>query len=84
MAVHRVLTFDQLAAVYRTAFDQVCSAEDWRGPIDCLVPPVVAPVFSQAIEFMTGVAPVSCAVEEGGKKSIRLTCVGYRNGPCGG
>lgn len=80
----KTLTFDQLAVVYRAAFDQVCDPADWRGPINCLVPWDVANIYMQAIEFMTGVKPECTHTVDSGRRSAHLVCVGYRNGPCGG
>lgn len=81
MPVH--ITPDQLAEIYRKAFDQVCDPADWKGPIDCAVPWDVANVYMQAIEFMTGLKPHSEYVT-GYPAMARLTCIGYRSGPCGG
>lgn len=81
MALDRTVTIDQLADLYRKAFDQVCDPADWRGPINCVVPWRLANLYMQAIEFMTGVAP-ECSRE--GDEWARLRCCGYRLGPCGG
>lgn len=75
------VTVDDLACIYRKAFDQVCDPNDWKGPIDCVVPYEVANIYMQAIEFMTGVKPAGSMTETG---MYRLRCVGYRAGPCGG
>lgn len=76
------VTPDQLADLYRKAFDHVANPADWKAPIDCTVPWDVANVYMQAIEFMTGVRPSSEYVA-GYPALARLTCIGYRAGPCG-
>ena len=82
----REVTIDQVADLYRKAFDNVCPVADWKAEIDCVVPYELANVYMQAIEFMTGVKPVgvgrvSTATLNDG---YRITCIGYRRGPCGG
>lgn len=74
MALDRTVTIDQLADLYRKAFDQVCDPTDWRGPINCVVPWRLANLYMQSIEFMTGVAP-ECIRE--GDEWARLRCCGY-------
>lgn len=81
MPLQRTVTIDNLADLYRKAFDQVCDPADWRGPIDCLVPWRLAILYTQAVEFMTGIAP-SC--EQVGEEWVRICCCGYRLGPRGG
>lgn len=76
----RRVTVDNLADLYRKAFDQVCDPSDWKAPIDCEVPWDLANLYMQAIEFMTGVRP---SFERSGD-TARLACCGYRMGPCGG
>lgn len=78
-----IVTVDNLADLYRKAFDHVCDPNDWKAPIDCEVPWDVANIYMQAIEFMTGVKPTSEYVANYPAKA-RLICTGYRNGPCGG
>lgn len=79
----RVLTQDQHTEILRAAFDQVCNKDDWKAPIDCVVPYDLANLYMQAIEFMTGVKPESAVCMINYERMFRLTCVGYRNGPCG-
>lgn len=79
----RRVSVDDLAVLYRKAFDQVCDPVDWKAPIDCEVPWDVANLYMQAIEFMTGLKPNSEYVC-GYPALARLTCIGYRAGPCGG
>jgi hypothetical protein len=80
----REITLDQLAEMYRQAFDHVANPADWRGPIDCYVPWEVSNIYVQAIEFMTGVAPDCEYISQNARTLAHITCVGYRNGPCGG
>ena len=82
----REVNIDQVADLYRKAFDQVCDPDDWKAEIDCVVPYQLANLYMQAIEFMTGVEPVGLGrvsmprLDDG----YRITCIGYRRGPCGG
>lgn len=80
----RTLTIDQLAEVYRLAFDQVCNPADWRGPIHAVVPWEVASIYLQAVEFFTGVQPMCERKYVDNRFIAELTCKGYRNGPAGG
>lgn len=69
------------------AFDIVADPNDWRGPIDAIVPAAEVAISVQAIGFYTGAgvrtnradAPAGC---EGGE-FWRLQSVGYREGPAG-
>ena len=76
-----ILNTQDTAVIYRAAFDQVCNKEDWKAPVDCVVPFGLANLYMQAIEFMTGVHPEATRTKLG---DFRLTCCGYRLGPCGG
>lgn len=82
----RVVNIDQVADLYRKAFDHVCNQADWKAEIDCVVPFELANLYMQAIEFMTGVKPVGVGRTkvEGLADGYRITCIGYRRGPCGG
>lgn len=80
MSLQITVTDQQAAEIYRAAFDQVCNPDDWKAPIDCIVPWGLANLYMNAIEFMTGVTPQFERLENG---STRLTCIGYRMGPCG-
>jgi hypothetical protein len=71
---------DAHQALLRFAFAQIQNPDDWKGPIDCIVPFAAAATYVEAITFMTGVAPTS---ERSGYNSFRLKCVGYSAGPCG-
>lgn len=75
-----IITTEQHTALMQFAFDQVCNKADWKAPIDCVVPYELANVYMQAIEFMTGVKPEAEQTKLG---DFRLTCCGYRLGPCG-
>lgn len=78
-----VESFGAYANLMRTAFDQVCNKEDWKAPVNALVPWEAAKVYMQAIEFMTA-AKVTCErVVKEGCVHAHLTCVGYRMGPAG-
>ena len=67
--------------ILRAAFGQVCDPDDWRGPIDCLVPEKLASLYHEAIVFMTGTVPVIHQTES--RAVLRLTAIGYRAGPAG-
>lgn len=75
-----IVTRHQEAELYRAAFNQVCDPEDWKAPIDCIVPWGLANLYMNAIEFMTGVTPTFERLNNG---DTRLKCCGYRLGPCG-
>lgn len=76
---------DNVADLYRAAFAQIHDPADWKAPIDCVVPYELANIYVQAIEFMVGVKPNAEAVRDDViGRAFRLTCVGYRAGPCGG
>ena len=82
----REVNIDQVADIYRKAFDQVCNQADWKAEIDCVVPYDLANLYMRAIEFMTGVKPVGLGRASTDKihDGYRITCIGYRRGPCGG
>lgn len=71
--------FTDYPALLRCAFNQVCDPQDWKGPIDCIVPWDGANIYMQAIQFMTGVKPTFVKIGD----NARLTCIGYRAGPAG-
>lgn len=78
----REVSFHQTADLYREAFDHVCDPQDWKAPIDALVPRTLVNLYAQAVEFMTGTAPT---VElASGTELVRIRAAGYRSGPCGG
>ena len=82
----REVTIDMNAEVLRKAFDQVCDPNDWRGPIDALVPLTSSDIYVQAVEFMTATKPtlkLSGHYGSDGHLMLRLQSVGYRAGPAG-
>jgi hypothetical protein len=71
------------ALLLQTAFNQICNPDDWKAPIDALVPWEAANVYMQAVEFMTA---TTCQCERVKKEGLyygRLTSIGYRDGPAG-
>lgn len=64
----------------QAAFALICNPDDWKAPIDCIVPFSDASFFYDAIVSITGTVPNSERQPDG---SFRLTSVGYRMGPCG-
>lgn len=80
-----IVSVDDVAAVYRLAFDQICDKKDWKGPFTAWVPWELANLYMQAAEFMTGVAPTSNGrvVLPSGKQVTHLSSIGYSAGPCG-
>lgn len=67
----------------QTAFNQICDPQDWKGPIDCVVPWEAASVYIEAIKYMTATTPVSHVEQMDGQLYAHLTSVGYRMGPAG-
>jgi len=67
--------------IYQEAIGHVTPPDDWRGPINALVPVRLKEFYKEAIRFMTATEPVEVAVGEPG--FVRLIAVGYRNGPAG-
>lgn len=61
-------------------FRMISNPDDWKAPIDCIVPFAAAATFHEAIVFVTGTVPKSERAPGG---DFRLTSVGYRMGPCG-
>ena len=75
-----------LVADLHKAFNLVIDPEDWRGAIDAVIPAIEAPITTQAITFYTGTVAKETPVDpptgfDG--EFVRVTSVGYRNGPCG-
>lgn len=64
----------------QTTFDLVCDQDDWRAPIETIVPSQVdfARVI-HAIEFFTATTPTFTPCSGG----VRVTAKGYRAGPAG-
>lgn len=74
---------DGFCDLLRSAFNQICDPDDWRGPIDCLVPRVGASIYVEAIRFMTATDPTCEYVVKDGMQYARLKSIGYRAGPAG-
>lgn len=74
-----------LVADLHKAFDHVCNPDDWRAPIDAIVPVAELPLTVQAIGFYTGTGVKTNHAEISGciGEFWRVQSVGYRNGPCG-
>jgi hypothetical protein len=68
------------ADLLRTAFALVQNPEDWKAPIDCIVPAEAAAFIYDAIVFVTGTVPYSTVGSDG---RYHMKAIGYRNGPCG-
>ena len=62
------------------AFDFVCNRDDWRAPIDAVIPSEKEQVVREAIVYFTGTEPT---FRHYAKSLLSCTAVGYRNGPCG-
>lgn len=67
----------------RTAFDQICDKQDWKNPVNALVPWDAANIYVQAVEHMTGAPVKADFVRKEGLSFAHITCVGYRMGPAG-
>jgi hypothetical protein len=77
-------------AILEAAFAQVQNQDDWKNPINAIVEiekennPIGPGLYAQAIQYFTGVEPVSFIVDENETSySIRFVCEGYRLGPAG-
>jgi hypothetical protein len=64
----------------RLAFNAVCNPNDWKAPVDAIVPFEAASMYYDAIVFVTGTTPKSERTVDG---NMRLMAIGYRAGPCG-
>ena len=71
------------AELLRFAFNQICDKDDWRAPIDCMVPPEAMALYKSAIAYMTATVATCDFAKKDGREWARLTSVGYRNGPAG-
>lgn len=67
---------DLMQAIFR----ELSNPDDWKAPIDCIVPFAFAATAQEAITFITGTVPNAERLPTG---EFRLTSVGYRMGPCG-
>lgn len=78
------LSANQHAELMRFAFGQIHDPDDWRGPIDCVVPWSAANLYMDAIRFMTATEPEFDHVGRHGEVAMaRLKSIGYRAGPAG-
>lgn len=67
-------------------YDRICNPDDWRAPIDVVVPKAETMITVAAIGFYTGTTCTTNKVdgpEECTGEFWKVTSVGYRNGPCG-
>lgn len=67
----------------RAAFDQICDKQDWKAPVNALVPWEAANIYMDAVTYMTAVRPDCNRVVKEGVVYGHITCVGYRMGPAG-
>lgn len=71
----------------KAAFDEIASAEDWRGPIGDVVPSAKIPLYKEAVEFFTAteltVHPLVMFDNERQCEVQWVESVGYRAGPAG-
>lgn len=75
---------DQHADLLRTAFSHLCDPNDWKAPIDVIVPYESANVYMDAISFMTATTASATRCQTAtGTPAFRLRAVGYRAGPAG-
>jgi len=66
------------------AFSMVVDPEDWRSSIDAHVGSNYSDVVTSAIAFFTGAEVRTEPYQhEHWGPTVRVRCVGYRNGPCG-
>lgn len=66
----------------RDTFSLICNTQDWKGPVDCIVPFWMLGIVSEAIKFMTASQPVAHSVP-GREDVIRVVAPGYRAGAAG-
>lgn len=84
------VTPNAYADILRAAFNQICDPNDWKAPIDALVPAAGFKIYQDAIQFMTATHPTIHERDADGKRfylnrqqAFRITSEGYRNGPAG-
>ena len=71
---------NRLQPIREAYFALVSNQEDWKAPIDALVPEGVCQhCIADAVVHFTGTVPEFERTPGG----MRVTAVGYRNGPCG-
>ena len=68
----------------RRAFDEVADKDDWKAPIDAWIEDHDYNLVLEAIDFMTAtmIKVVDTKIESE-VTTLRITSVGYRNGPAG-
>jgi hypothetical protein len=71
---------DATHGVLYAAFNQICGREDWKGPINAVVPIPLVGLYAEAIRFFTATEPVQLPEDS---KHVRLISVGYHAGPAG-
>lgn len=80
----RKLTTEQHAELMRFAFRQIADPNDWRAPIDAIVPESMVSLCCDAVMFMTATnASVTSVGLVNGSAMYRVTSIGYRSGPAG-
>lgn len=62
------------------AFDFVANRDDWRGPINAVIPAEKQEVTAEAILFYTA---TTAKFSPYAKDLLRCESIGYRNGPAG-
>lgn len=78
--VHR---FRDYSHILNAAFKQICNTQDWKAPIECLVPWDTANVYMEAISHMTATVASCERVTIDGRLYAYLKAEGYRAGPAG-
>jgi hypothetical protein len=71
------------STLLHTAFDQICDPNDWKAPIDAMVPIELLGVYLKAVQFMTGESCTGKEVTREGVRYYRLRSIGYRAGRAG-
>ena len=79
----RTVTLAQYHDLLRTAFDQIAPKDDWKGPIEAVVPWELANLYCQAVVFMTATDANYEFIEGSDMKGL-ITAPGYNAGPAGG
>jgi len=67
-------------------YNRICNPNDWRAPIDAIVPKAEVLITVAAITYYTGTTCKTHLVDAPDGYSgefWRIRSVGYRNGPCG-
>jgi len=64
------------------AFDAISDPDDWKGPIDRVIPKAEFEKAYAAIEFYTA-TKASCSIYNEIHQLVRIRAAGYRAGPAG-